>query len=252
MKIGKVTVFTAVFAFVAAVAHAQNAVTIPKFKFIEAAKTPEEISTTLEILFLFTVLTIAPSILVMTTSFARIAIVLSFLRRALATQQTPPNNILNAMALILTFMIMTPTWSRVYNDALGPYLDNEIPQQEAFTKGMTPIREFMFNQVRKKDIQLFLDISKTTNVKTREDVPTMVLVPAFTVSELTRAFKMGFLIYLPFFIIDMVVASVLMSMGMMMLPPILVSLPFKILMFVLVDGWNLVIAELVRSFYAGG
>ena len=249
MRTGKILVSVFFVIFSGAIVCAQDAVTIPKFNFVEKAETPAEISTTLEILFLFTVLAVAPTILVMTTSFARIAIVLSFLRRALATQTTPPDHILNAMALLLTFMIMSPTWSRVYSQALGPYFDNEISQKQAFEKGIQPIREFMFKQVRKKDVKLFLDISKTTGVKKKEDIPTLVLIPAFTVSELSKAFIMGFLLYLPFFIIDMVVASVLMSMGMMMLPPILVSLPFKILMFVLVDGWNLVIGEVVRSFY---
>lgn len=209
---------------------------------------PDNVSTSLFFVFLITIISLAPAILVMTTSFTRIIVVLGFLRQALATQQTPPNQVLVGLALFLTFFIMYPTYQRVNDEALQPYLRNEISQSEALDSALAPIREFMFRQARPKDIKLFLDIAGLGRPSTPADVPTHVLVPAFVISELTTAFLIGFIIYIPFLIIDMVVASTLMAMGMMMLPPIFVSLPFKIIMFVLADGWNLVIANLTRSF----
>jgi flagellar biosynthesis protein FliP len=208
----------------------------------------QNISTSLVIVFLITVISLAPAILVMTTSFTRIIVVLGFLRQALATQQTPPNQVLIGLALFLTFFIMNPVWQRVNADALQPYLNEEIEQQEALDAALKPVREFMFRQARSSDLQLFMTIAKLPRPATPADVPTHVLIPAFIISELTVAFQIGFILYIPFLIIDMVVASTLMAMGMMMLPPIFVSLPFKIIMFVLVDGWNLILGNLVRSF----
>lgn len=215
---------------------------------IQGLFAPEGITTSLFVVFTITVIALAPSILVMTTSFTRIIVVLGFLRQALATQQTPPNQVLIGLALFLTFFIMTPTYLAVNEDALQPYLRGELAGDVAFDAALEPIREFMFRQTRPKDIKLFLDIGNYPRPETPDDVPTTVLIPAFMVSEMTTAFQIGFIIYLPFLIIDMVVASTLMAMGMMMLPPIFVSLPFKIIMFVLADGWSLLIGSLTRSF----
>jgi flagellar biosynthetic protein FliP len=209
---------------------------------------PDNILTSLFIVFLVTVISLAPAILVMTTAFTRIIVVLGFLRQALATQQTPPNQVLIGLALFLTFFIMMPTYRQVNEQALQPFLNGEIGQQEAFNNALVPIRGFMFRQTRPQDLALFLQISGEGRPDTPDDVPTVVLVPAFIVSEMTTAFQIGFLIYIPFLIIDMVVASTLMAMGMMMLPPIFVSLPFKIIMFVLADGWRLLLGSLSRSF----
>ena len=209
----------------------------------------ENISTSLVIVFLITVISLAPAILVMTTSFTRIIVVLGFLRQALATQQTPPNQVLIGLALFLTFFIMMPTYQRVNDEALQPYIRGEFDtQMEALETALVPIREFMFRQTRPKDLRLFLEIAGLGRPNTPDDVPTHVLIPAFVLSEITTAFIIGFVIYIPFLIIDMVVASTLMAMGMMMLPPLFVSLPFKIIMFVLVDGWSLLVGSLVRSF----
>ncbi|MBI1318627.1 MAG: flagellar type III secretion system pore protein FliP [Candidatus Hydrogenedens sp.] len=202
----------------------------------------------LVVVFLITVISLAPALLVMTTSFTRIIVVLGFLRQALATQQTPPNQVLLGLALFLTLFIMMPTYVEVNNEAVQPYVRGEITQVEAFNLALAPVREFMFRQTRPKDLALFLQISGEGRPNTPEDVSTLVLIPAFVVSEMTTAFQIGFIIYIPFLIIDMVVASTLMAMGMMMLPPIFVSLPFKIIMFVLADGWSLLLGSLSRSF----
>lgn len=209
---------------------------------------PENLPTSLTVVILITIISLGPAILVMTTSFTRIIVVLGFLRQALATQQTPPNQVLIGLALFLTFFVMMPTYTRVNDDAIQPYLRQEITQAEAWQKALTPIREFMFRQTRPKDLKTFLDIAHLGRPNTPDDVPTHVLVPAFIISELSTAFMIGFVIYIPFLIIDMVVASTLMAMGMMMLPPIFVSLPFKIVMFVLADGWNLLLGNLAGSF----
>ena len=209
----------------------------------------DNISITLAIVFVVTVISLAPAILVMTTSFTRVIVVLGFLRQALGTQQTPPNQVLLGLALFLTFFVMMPTYQRVNSEALQPYMNGEIATpSEAMEKAVEPVRDFMFRQARPADIKLFLDIARLPRPNTTDDVPTHVLIPAFVISELNTAFQIGFLIYIPFLIIDMVVASTLMAMGMMMLPPIFVSLPFKIIMFVLVDGWSLLIGSLARSF----
>jgi flagellar biosynthesis protein FliP len=197
---------------------------------------------------LITVLSLAPSILVMVTSFTRIVVVLAFLRSALGLQQTPPNAVLISLALFVTAFVMSPTLEQVWHDALAPLLHEDIDEFEAFDRAAAPVRSFMLGQVRGKDLELFLDISHAPALENPEDTPLRALIPAFMISELRRAFEIGFLIFMPFLVIDMVVASVLMSMGMMMLPPVLISLPFKLIFFVLVDGWFLVVGSLVESF----
>lgn len=211
--------------------------------------TAQQTSTSLQILLLLTVLSIAPAILVLMTSFTRIIVVLSFVRNALGTQQLPPNQVLIGLALFLTLFVMFPTWNDLNTQALQPYLKNQISQTEALQKAEEPLRMFMFKQTREKDLQLFVELSKMERPKTYKDIPTYVLIPAFVISELKTAFQMGFAIFIPFMVIDMIVSSTLMSMGMMMLPPMMISLPFKLLLFVLVDGWHLVVQSLVTSFH---
>lgn len=212
------------------------------------ATTPGGVAQSLQILFLLTVLSLAPSILILMTSFTRILIVLSFVRSALATQQMPPNQVLIGLSLFLTLFIMYPTWQTVNERALQPYLAGRLPAEQAFAAGMQPVREFMLRQTREKDLALFVEMSKTPRPRTPADVPTQVVIPAFVISELKTAFQIGFMVFVPFLVIDMIVASTLMSMGMLMLPPVMVSLPFKILLFVLVDGWYLVVRSLLVSF----
>lgn len=202
----------------------------------------------LQLLLLFTFLALAPSIIIMMTSFTRIVIVLSLLRSALATQRMPPNQILVGLALFLTLFLMGPVFSTMNEQALQPYLDGEIGEEEALALGMEPLREFMFRYTSERDLALFIDLSGAERPETPDDVSTFTLIPAFIISELKIAFQIGFLIYIPFIMIDMIVASVLMSMGMMMLPPVMISLPFKVLLFVLVDGWYLMIRSLVSTF----
>ncbi|MBN1290283.1 MAG: flagellar type III secretion system pore protein FliP [Candidatus Latescibacteria bacterium] len=215
---------------------------------VGTSESPEDVAVTIQIILLITLLSLAPALLILLTSFTRIIIVLSLLRHALSTQQMPPNQVLIGLALFLTFFIMMPVFNEINDQAIQPYLNKEIGQREAFERAVGPLRIFMFKQTRQKDIALFLRAGDYAQPATRDDVPTMVLIPAFIISELRTAFQMGFLLFIPFLIIDMVVASVLMSMGMLMLPPIMVSLPFKILLFVLVDGWNLIVQSLVTSF----
>ncbi|MEC4683837.1 MAG: flagellar type III secretion system pore protein FliP [Nitrospirota bacterium] len=211
---------------------------------------PSQVAMTVELFLLLTVLSLAPAILVMMTSFTRIVVVLSFLRQALGTAQVPPNQVLIGLSLFLTFFIMAPVWQTMNKTAISPYLAKQISSDEALDRGLKPVRDFMFRQVREKDLAMFERIAHLpAPPASREQIPTYVLIPAFVVSELSTAFEMGFLIYLPFLILDVVVSSVLMSMGMMMLPPTVVSLPFKILLFVLVDGWNLIVGSLVQSFH---
>ncbi len=197
---------------------------------------------------LLTILSLAPSILIMMTSFTRIVIVLSFLRTAMGIQQTPPNTVMISLALFLTFFIMTPTLKAAYDNGVTPLINNEIDEVQAFERTTAPFHAFMMKHVRENDLKLFMDMSKTPPPETEAEVPLQVLVPAFMISELRRAFEIGFMIFLPFVIIDMVTASILMSMGMMMLPPVMISLPFKIIFFVLVDGWYLICGSLVQSF----
>jgi flagellar biosynthetic protein FliP len=209
---------------------------------------PNELVNVLKIVLLLTVLTLAPAIIVMMTSFTRVVIVLSFLRQSLGAQQMPPNQVVVGLSLFLSLFIMAPTWTKIQNDALNPYLEEKIDQKTAFSRAEAPMREFMFAQTREKDLELFLNMSKIAKPQTRDEVPTYVLIPSFIVSELNTAFQMGFMLYLPFLVIDMVVSSILMAMGMMMLPPMTISLPFKLLLFVLVDGWGLVVGSIVKSF----
>ena len=197
---------------------------------------------------LITVLSLAPSILIVVTSFTRIIVVLSLLRSAMGIQQTPPNTVLISLALFLTAFIMAPTFTKAYNDGVAPFMDEQIEAPEAFQKTVEPFKEFMLAHVRDKDLQLFMDMSKSPPPAAATDTPLQVLIPAFLISELNRAFEIGFLLFVPFVVIDMVIASVLMSMGMMMLPPVMISLPFKLIFFVLVDGWNLVAGSLVKGF----
>ena len=203
---------------------------------------------TLQIFLLMTVLSLAPAIMIMVTSFTRIVIVLSLLRRALGTMQMPPNQIMVGLALFLTFFIMTPVWQQINKTALQPYLDKKISHQQALQNAVSPLREFMLKQTREKDLALFVDIAKMKRPQNASEIPTTVLIPSFIISEVKTAFQIGLLLYVPFLIIDMVVASVLLSMGMMMLPPIMVSLPFKLMLFVLADGWYLLVGSLVKGF----
>jgi len=225
--------------------------TIPfSFDFnVSASEDGGDVVSSLQILFILTIISLAPSILVMMTSFTRILVVLHFIRSALGTQQTPPNQVLVGLALFITLFIMSPVITEVNEQALQPYTAGEISQDQAIENGLKPLREFMMAQVKDKDLRLFLDIAEVEYVESYDEIPTEALIPAFILSELRTAFIIGFMIYIPFIIIDMVVASTLMSMGMMMLPPVMISLPFKLLLFVAADGWTLIIGELVKSFY---
>lgn len=214
---------------------------------INAPSTSNEVASSIQIVLLLTVLTLAPSILIMMTSFTRIIVVLSFLRNALGLQQMPPNQVLIGLALFLTFFIMAPVGAQINKDSIQPYMQGKITPQEAYVKAREPLKSFMLKQTRKNDLNLFISLSKL-KVKSVNDVPLRVVIPSFIISELKTAFEIGFIIYIPFLIIDMVVASVLMSMGMFMLPPVLISLPFKLLLFILVDGWNILAKSLVIGF----
>lgn len=228
-------------------AHAQ--VTLPSVNFgFKTSEKPDDVVNAIKIILLLTVLTLAPAIMILMTSFTRIIVVLSFLRQALGTQQMPPNQLLVGLALFLTLFVMQPFIKDINQNALKPYLSGQLGQEAAFNNAMAPLRKFMFHQTRPQDLELFVGMAKIEAPKTRADVPSLVLIPAFVVSELKTAFQIGFIIYLPFLVIDMVVASVLMAMGMMMLPPVIISLPFKIMLFVLVDGWSLIIGSMVKSF----
>lgn len=226
-------------------AHAKN---VPLISINIGGDGPQETAQSMQILLLLTILSLAPSIIIMMTSFTRISIVLSFVRNGLGLQQTPPNQVLIGLALFLTFFIMSPVISQVNSEAIKPYTQGEITQDEAFSNAMKPIRTFMLKQTNKQEMKLFLSLSKRESVKDYDDIPNEALIPAFILSELKKAFIMGFMILIPFLIIDMIVASTLMSMGMIMLPPIMISLPFKLILFVVVDGWNLVVKTLVTSF----
>jgi flagellar biosynthetic protein FliP len=203
----------------------------------------------LQILLLLTLLTFIPALLMAMTSFARIIVVLSLLRQALGTQQMPPNQVLIGVAIFLTCFIMQPIGVRLQQQAIQPYLEQQLTTQAALQQALIPLREFMLNQTREKDLQLFVQIGRHPRPVTPDDVPLTALIPAFIISELKTGFQIGFLLYLPFLILDLVISSILLSMGMMMLPPVLISLPFKLMLFVLVDGWNLIVGSLVRSFH---
>jgi flagellar biosynthetic protein FliP len=215
---------------------------------VDKATSPEDVAVSLQILFLFTILTLAPAILIMMTSFTRLIVVFHFLRQALGLQQMPSNQLLIGLSLFLTLFIMRPVLDEMNTNGLQPYLERKITQKEAFDNSLKPLREFMLRHTREKDLALFIQMAKVEQPATPEDVQTHVLIPSFIISELRTAFQIGFLLYIPFLMIDMIVASVLMSMGMLMLPPVMISLPFKVLMFVLVDGWNLIVGQLVQSF----
>ena len=210
-----------------------------------------KLESTLQILIMLTILSLAPSILIMVTSFTRIVVVFHFLRTALGTQTTPPNQVIVGLALFITIAIMSPVFTEVNTKAIKPYTAGKIKQEQAIEKGLSPLREFMLKQTREKDLKLFMDLNKKSadDIKDYDDIPITIVIPAFIISELRAAFIIGFLIYLPFIVIDMVVSSVLMSMGMMMLPPTTISMPFKVLLFILADGWDLVIGNLVKTFY---
>ncbi|PIE59703.1 MAG: flagellar biosynthetic protein FliP [Desulfobulbus propionicus] len=228
---------------------AASAVTLPTLNLgVNQAASPEEVSTGIQILFLLTILSIAPAILLMMTCFTRIIIVLGFIRQAMGTQNTPPSQVLIGLALFLTLFIMAPIFNRINEQSLQPFLDKQIDQEQALNQATDIMRDFMFSQVHEGELQLFIDITRAKQPENKKDISTVILIPAFMLSELKIAFQMGFMVYVPFLVIDMLVASVLMSMGMMMLPPIVISLPFKLLLFVLVDGWQLIIGSLVKSF----
>jgi flagellar biosynthetic protein FliP len=222
---------------------------IPKISFdIDEARKPKDVALSLQILFLLTILSLAPSIIIMMTAFTRVVIVLDFIKRALSLQQMPPTQVIVGLSLFLTFFIMAPTFTKINDNALQPYLKGKISNEKFLDKAMGPMRAFMLKQVREKDLALFIRMGKIKEPKTQDDVPTYCLIPAFMISELRRAFEIGIFLFLPFIVIDMIIASALMAMGMIMLPPVMISLPFKIILFILVDGWNLIAYELVRSF----
>lgn len=242
---------SALFLLMAAVSvQAQQVdVPLPALEFgITTADGPGDVALTLQIVALLTVLTLAPAIVVMLTSFTRIIVVLSFVRSALALQQMPPNQVLIGLALFLTMFTMAPTWQELYTEGLQPYLAGELTEAEALARASEPVREFMFRHTREQDLGLFIDMAGAGRPETPDDVPTMTLIPAFIISELRTAFQLGFILFIPFLVIDMIVASTLMSMGMLMLPPVMISLPFKVLLFVMVDGWYLVTRSLLLSF----
>ncbi len=232
-----------------AFASAAEAQAIPQLTVTTDAVDGQSYSLSIQILVMMTLLTLLPAAVLSTSAFVRIIIVLSILRQALGTAQTPPNQVLLGVALFLTFFVMSPVVNAVYQDAAKPYIDGELTAQQAFEKGVAPIREFMLNQTRAADLELFAGIAKRTDIASPDEAPFSIIVPSFMVSELKTAFQIGFLIFIPFLVIDLVVSSVLMSMGMMMLSPMLISLPFKIMLFVLVDGWSLVLGTLAASFY---
>ena len=215
---------------------------------VGTANGPLDVSATLQLLGALTILSLAPSIVIMTTAFVRIVVVIGFLRNAMSTQNVPPNQVVIGLALFLTFYIMSPYWSAANDNGIQPYLEGRITQEEAIKNTLEPIREYMFKQTREADLALFVNLSDAERPNTQDDVSTFTLIPAYVISELKTAFQLGFMIYIPFIVIDMIVASTLMGMGMMMLPPVMISLPFKILLFVMVDGWHLLIKALVESF----
>ena len=229
-------------------AYAQSLTPLPSVDInIGAAESPQQVSSTLQLVFLISIIALAPTLLIMLTSFTRIIISLHFLRSALSTQQMPPNQVLVGIALFLTLFVMSPVFDQINEHALKPYAEGKITQEQAMEVGMRPLRDFMFRQVEAKDMTLFINLSGQTYAS-QEEIPSRVLIPAFMLGEVTKGFQIGFMIYLPFIAIDMVVASTLMAMGMMMLPPAMISLPFKILFFILADGWSLVMESVVRTF----
>ncbi|MFH0802771.1 MAG: flagellar type III secretion system pore protein FliP [bacterium] len=239
----------AFWAALSAPVFAQGGLSIPRINisFGESGG-PADLALTLKILIVLTILSLAPTILIMTTSFIRIIIVFSFLRSALGLQQMPPNQLLIGFALLLTFYIMKPSWMQMYQEGLSPYLAGKLDQKQALTQGLKPLRKFMLKQTRKKELLLFYEVGNMKVPPKKEDVPFDTLLSAFVLSELKTSFQMGFALFIPFVVIDLVIASVLTSMGMLMLPPVMISLPFKLMMFVLVDGWDLLVKSLLTSF----
>ncbi len=228
---------------------AQAQMTLPTMNLgFKTTDNPTEVVSAIRLILMMTVLTLAPAILIMMTSFTRIVIVFSFLRQAVGMPQLPPNQILVGLSLFLTLFIMGPAFKEINEKGLQPYMAGTLPQDQAITASLSPLRKFMFDQTRESDLSLFVRLAKVENPKTRADVPTLVLVPAFILSELKTAFQIGFIIFLPFLVIDIVASSVLMAMGMMMLPPVVISLPLKVMLFVLVDGWGLLVGSMVKSF----
>jgi flagellar biosynthetic protein FliP len=242
----------AAFGIAAGAAYAQAGGTrmpIPRIDFnVTEAKGPKEVALSLQVLFLLTILSLAPALVMTMTSFTRVVIVLDFIRRALSLQQMPPTQVIVGLSIFITGFIMAPTFKQINEQALQPYLNGKMGNEQFFEKAMDPMRTFMLKNTRHKDIALFIDLSGIPKPKVEADVPNYCLVPAFMISELKKAFEMGVFIFIPFIVVDMIVSSVLMAMGMIMLPPVMISLPFKIVLFVLVDGWNLVIYELVKSY----
>lgn len=239
-----------IFAIIISLCGHSAAQGIPKISIdLDQSDQPEDLSVALQILLILTVLSLAPAIIILLTSFIRLIIVFSFLRQAVGTHQMPPNQLLIGLALILTAFIMAPAIEQINKEAIQPYLAGEINQTQAYDTGIKPLRDFMLRQTREKDLALFVSMANIPQPQTPEDLPTHIIIPGFVISEMRIAFQIGFLLYIPFLIIDMVVASVLMSMGMLMLPPIMVSLPFKILLFVLVDGWYLIVKSVVMGFH---
>ncbi len=229
-------------------AQQSQTVTLPNIGVnLNGTDNPEDLAVTLQLLLLLTILSLAPSILIMTTSYLRIIIVFHFLKTALGTQQMPPNQLLAGVALFVTFFIMTPTWEKFNENALQPYLDKKITVEEAYEKGIEPVREFMLKNTRAEELTFFYELANIERPNTSADLPITILIPSFVLSELRAGFIIGFFLFIPFVMVDMIVSSILMSMGMMMLPPMMISMPFKILLFVLVDGWALVIGSVVRS-----
>lgn len=231
--------------------YSQSKQTVPFPKIgidIGSANSPEDVSTTLQILLLMTILSLAPSILIMTTSYLRLIIVFHFLKTALGTQSMPPSQLLAGIALFVTFFIMAPTFNKINDEALQPLMNGQMKMEEALDKGVEPLREFMLNNVRDEEIALFMNIADMEMPETRIELPTYILLPAFAISELRAGFIIGFFIFIPFIMVDMIIASILLSMGMMMIPPMMISLPFKILLFILIDGWSLIIGSVIRSF----
>ncbi len=228
---------------------AQQTFGLPKVSIgVGKAQNGDDISATLQLLLLLTILSLAPSILIMTTSYLRIIIVFHFLKNALGTQQMPPGQLLAGIALFITFFIMAPTWNQVNDTAIKPLMEESITFEEAYDTAIVPIRDFMYKHVREEDLELFLSMTTLEKPETRADLPTYVLIPAFALSELRTSFIIGFFLYIPFIMLDMIIGSILLSMGMMMIPPMMISLPFKILLFILVDGWNLIVGSLIKGF----
>ena len=239
----------ALFGIITTILPSSAAMTFPNINIgLQTANTPQDFTNGLQILIWLTILTLAPSILIMTTCFVRLIVVLALTRQAMGAGTLPPNQVITSLALILTFFIMAPTFNEINEKALQPYMKNQITQQVAIDRGIEPIRNFMFKQTHQKELALFVRMAKIEKPKSKEDIPTYILVPSFIMSELKTAFTIGFVVYLPFLVIDIVVSSVLVSMGMMFLPPTMIALPFKLIMFVMVDGWYLIVKSLVESF----